>query len=128
MGGAEVLLIVVALQFVLALAATEPAVASSPDNVWAEPTRGLLALHCGRCHIPNLPTSLPRALAVFDLTEEPWYGRLNHEQLDSVLLRVRSIPGLPEIDQSIVERFVLCAVNGKCSPDTPLRPGSQNEK
>ena len=64
-----------------------PAPAHSSPNRWAEPTRGILAQRCGSCHLPNLPTSSKGALAVFDLTEEPWYGRLTHEQFDSLLRR-----------------------------------------
>jgi len=109
-------MIVVALLMLLATVDAQPAPASSSENRWAEPTRGILAQHCGQCHLPNLKTSVPRALNVFNLIEEPWYGRLTHDQLDSVLLRVHSVKELPESDRSIVEAFVLCARDRVCPP------------
>lgn len=97
----------------------EPTPARSSANRWAEPTRGILAQRCGQCHLPNLPTSVPHALAVFNLTDEPWYGRLTNDQLDSLLLRVHSIEGLSELDGAIVENFVRCARDQVC-PTTNL--------
>ena len=107
-------MIVVALLTLLALMEAERAPASLPENRWAEPTRGLLAQHCGQCHLPNLPTSVPRALAVFDLTEEPWYGRLSHDQYDGLLERLRSIHALTDDDRAVVKSFVLCARDRDC--------------
>lgn len=103
----------------LAMTDAEPAPTVRPENRWAEPTRGLLAQHCGRCHLPDLPTSVPRALAVFNLTEEPWYGRLTHDQYETLLERVRSIRQLTETDRSIVESFVRCARDRVCPRDDP---------
>ena len=105
---------VVALLALLALAGADPAPMSSSVNRWAEPTRGVLAQRCGQCHLPNLKTSVPRALAVFNLTEEPWYGRLTHGQLDSLLERLHSIKSLPAEDNAIVESFVRCARDRDC--------------
>ena len=85
-----------------------------PANRWAEPTRGLLAQHCGRCHLPNLPTSVPRALAIFNLTDEPWYGHLEHDQYDALVRRLGSIRELSEADRALVDRFVQCARDGVC--------------
>jgi hypothetical protein len=73
----------------------------------------------GLRHLPNLPTSVPRALTVFNLTEEPWYGRLTHDQLDSLLLRVHSIRELSDDDRAIVESFVRCARDQVCPPAKP---------
>jgi hypothetical protein len=112
-------LIVVALLTLLAMVGAEPAPATSPTNRWAEPTRGILAQRCGRCHLPNLPTSVPRALAVFNLTDDPWYGRLTPDQFDDLLHRVRSIKELPEPDLAIVESFVRCARDKDCPTATP---------
>lgn len=39
-----------------------------------------------------------------------------HDQLDSLLDRVHSIKGLPELDNAIVESFVRCARHRDCSP------------
>jgi hypothetical protein len=91
---------------------------SSP-NRWAEPTRGRLAQRCGRCHLPNLPTSVPRALAVFNLSEDPWYGRLTHDQLDDLLHRVRSTKDIPEQDLAIVLSFVRCEKDRDCPAPVP---------
>lgn len=103
----------------LAMAGAEPPQVISSKNRWAEPTRGILAQRCGQCHLPNLPTSVPRALAVFSLTDEPWYGRLTHDQFDSLLARVRSIKELPKQDEAIVERFVRCARDQVCPSADP---------
>jgi hypothetical protein len=102
-----------------AVAAPPPAPAHSDVNRWAEPTRDLLAQHCGRCHLPNLPTSNPRALAIFNLTEEPWYGRMTPDQLDSLLPRARSIRELTDADRTTLESFVSCARDHVCPPADP---------
>jgi hypothetical protein len=111
--------IVVTLLTLLAMVAADPAPASFPENRWAEPTRGILAQHCGQCHLPNLPTSVPRALAVFNLVEEPWYGRLTHDQFATLLERMRSIRELTESDKSLVESFVRCARDRDCPRADP---------
>ena len=49
--------------------------------VQAAQAREILLLHCGRCHIPHLPTSNPRALRVYDLTEADWSRRMSDPQL-----------------------------------------------
>jgi hypothetical protein len=102
-------LIVLVLIMLLTAKDAGPAPVMSSTNRWAEPTRGILAQHCGQCHLPNLPTSVPRALAVFDLSDDPWYGRMTHDQLDDLLRRVQAIKALPEQDVAIVENFVRCA-------------------
>jgi mono/diheme cytochrome c family protein len=109
-------LIVVTLVVLAVLAGPDPAPVAPPGNRWAEPTRGILAQHCGRCHLPNLKTSVPRALAVFDLTDEPWYGRLKKDQFDDLLGRLRATKELPTLDLAIVESFVRCARDGDCPP------------
>jgi hypothetical protein len=112
-------LIAVALLTFLALAEAEGAPAVPSENRWAEPTRGILAQRCGQCHLPNLPTSVPRALAVFDLTEEPWYGRLRHDQYDDLLARLHAVHELTEYDRSVVESFVRCARDRDCPRADP---------
>ena len=112
-------MIVVVLLTLLAMADGTPPPTPPPENRWAEPTRGLLAQHCGQCHLPNLPTSVPRALAVFDLTEEPWYGRLKADQYDDLLGRLRSVHQLTDDDRAIVNSFVLCARDRDCPKASP---------
>lgn len=112
-------MIVLILLTLLAKVAGEPAPATPTANRWSEPTRGILAQRCGSCHLPNLPTSVSRALAVFNLTEDPWYGRLSHEQYGDLLHRLRSVKDLPESDMAIVERFVRCARDSDCPTVDP---------
>lgn len=85
-----------------------------PRNPWSDFTREVLVQHCGSCHRGDLPTRVPRALAVFDLLEEPWYGRFTADQLDELLRRVRAIDGLPASDAESVGSFVRCARDGVC--------------
>jgi hypothetical protein len=120
-----------AVVFLLRVAADDAAPAPSPapliatsENRWAEPARDILQLQCGRCHLPHLSTSVPRALAVFDLTENPWYGRLTREQLDGLLHRALSGSAISEPDKAILEGFVRCARDHVC-PAVPEEAGSR---
>ena len=83
-------------------------------NPWSDAARDVLAQHCGNCHRGDLPTAVPGALAVFDLLENPWYGRLTPKQLDSILLRVRGTTAMDPADVHTAERFVRCAREGAC--------------
>lgn len=112
-------MILVARLVLLATLGAEPAPVATPTNRWAEPTRGILAQRCGQCHLPNLKTSVPRALAVFDLTDEPWYGRLTNDQYGDLLHRLRAVRDLPESDAAIAESFVRCARDHDCPPASP---------
>jgi hypothetical protein len=56
---------------------------------------------------------------VFDLTEEPWYGRLKHDQYDDLLGRLKAVHELTEYDRSVVEQFVLCARDRNCPKASP---------
>jgi mono/diheme cytochrome c family protein len=118
-GGESAVIAVLVLGVLVATAGASPEPVMSTANRWAEPTRGILAQHCGRCHLPNLPTSAPRALKVFDLSEEPWYARLTNDQFDDLLRRVRAIKQLPEPDVAIVESFVRCARDQLCPQSGP---------
>ena len=108
-----------ALLMLLACTGDQPAPAAPGVNRWAEPTRGILAQRCGSCHMPNLPTSVPRALAIFNLTDDLWYGHLEHDQFDALVLRLGSIRELPAADRATVDRFVLCARDGVCPTTGP---------
>jgi hypothetical protein len=50
--------------------------------------RLILERHCGSCHIPDYPTALPRALAVFNLREPDWSARMTDAQLHSAEWRL----------------------------------------
>jgi len=70
---------------------------------------------CGRCHRSDLPTSVPRALAVFDLTHDPWHDRMSAQQLEGLLERVRGNRDFPECGRHVVESFVRCARDKDCT-------------
>lgn len=91
-------------------------VALSAPNPWSDLTRDVLSPRCGRCHRGDLPTAVPGALAIFDLTEEPWYARLHDEQFDGLLRRIRGSEDLPASDAEAVEKFVRCAREHDCRP------------
>lgn len=84
-------------------------------NPWAEPAREVLLPHCGKCHNGTLPTSLPGARAVYDLSEAIWYARIAPQQYDGMLQRVRSHSAIPEDDKSAIENFVRCARDNDCA-------------
>jgi cytochrome c5 len=91
-----------------------PAPAAPAMNPWAGPAREVLRAPCGRCHQGDLPSSLPAALAIYNLSEDPWYSRLSPEQYDGLLRRVRGSGSISEPDKAVVESFVRCARDGAC--------------
>lgn len=59
-----------------------PAVAGRNErDPLRERSRAILEASCGTCHLPELDTSLPAALAVFDLSERDWSARMSDAQL-----------------------------------------------
>ena len=68
--------------------------------------RDALVPTCGSCHRSDLPTAKPGALAVFDLTKDPWWVTIKDEQYDGVLRRVRGSSAIAEDDKVAVETFV----------------------
>jgi hypothetical protein len=94
--------------------ATATAVVAAPANPWLDPAREVLIQHCGRCHRGDLPTSLPKALAVFDLTRPIWNERLVRPQYDGILTRVRESSAIDPDEVAAVEAFVRCARDGAC--------------
>ena len=85
------------------------------ENPWAQSAREALMQPCGRCHRSDLPTSLPRALAVFDLTHDPWHDKMSAQQLDGLLERVRGNKDVSECGRQVVESFVRCARDKDCT-------------
>jgi len=58
-------------------------------DVLRESARELLDANCGECHTRGLPTALPRALTVYDLTQLDWSRRMSDEQLRDAERRLR---------------------------------------
>jgi hypothetical protein len=54
-----------------------------------ESARELLDQNCGECHTRGLPTALPRALAVYDLTRLDWSRDMTDAQLREAERRLR---------------------------------------
>jgi hypothetical protein len=79
-----------------------------------EEARVVLEAHCGQCHVGSYETALPRALAVYDLTDPDWSTRLTDGQLRSALGRLRDPIALdgeakrevPAHDLALFQRFV----------------------
>jgi hypothetical protein len=53
-----------------------------------EAARKTVAADCGECHTGGSPTTLPKALAVFDVTEQDWTSRMTDRQLHDVEFRL----------------------------------------
>ncbi len=69
--------------------------------------RLVLEANCGQCHIHDYDTALPRALAVFDLSELEWSAHMSDVQLIDAAGRVagrRGPDGPLEIDDDDVAR------------------------
>jgi len=67
-----------------ASASPEPSLAELRESA-----RETLDANCGECHTATLPTALPRALRVFDLTEIEWSRRMTDAQLLEAARRLR---------------------------------------
>jgi hypothetical protein len=50
--------------------------------------RLILERHCGQCHIGEYPTALPRALAVYNLSNEEWAAKMTETQLRQLDTRI----------------------------------------
>jgi hypothetical protein len=82
-----------------------------------EEARVVLEKHCGQCHFGTYETALPRALAVFDLSDEQWNAKLTEAQLHSARGRIESDLGpdgekreVPDEDRAIIRRFVAAEI------------------
>ncbi len=84
-----------------------------PSDPSAEITLKVLTENCGKCHLPGQPTTDPKALAVFDLAEKPWYGRVTDEHLARVVKRIRGSKEISEDDKATVEKFLQNVLPGK---------------
>lgn len=52
-----------------------------------EEARAALKRECGTCHIPELSTAMPAALAVYNLSADDWAASMNDKQLDKLSTR-----------------------------------------
>lgn len=90
-------------------AAAEPA-PTAPITPHEDPlstmARDALVPACGTCHRSDLPTAVPGALAVFDLTRDDWWLTIRPEQYDGLLSRARGSNSIPEEDKTAIETFV----------------------
>lgn len=78
--------------------------------------RLILEEHCGSCHLPDYPTTIGAALAVFDLSQEEWAATMSEEQLHDASNRLGEdlAPGgpdgtplnVPEADRTLFEQYV----------------------
>jgi hypothetical protein len=66
----------------------EPHPVPTPREVLRDDARLVLEKHCGQCHIGAYPTAVPRALAVFDLSETQWSNKMSPAQLRSAVARL----------------------------------------
>jgi len=95
-------------------APTAPEAAPAAVNPWLDPAREVLVQHCGQCHRGDLPTALPKALAVFDLTRPVWNEHLVRPQYEGILTRVHESSVIDPDEVAAVEAFVRCARDGAC--------------
>jgi hypothetical protein len=70
-------------------------------EVLRDDARLVLERHCGQCHIGAYPSALPRALAVFDLSQTEWSSKMSAAQLKNALARL-SAPLAPDGAQNDV--------------------------
>ena len=60
------------------------------QNPLRDEARTVLETWCGNCHVGSYPSALPKALAVYDLTEPDFAARLSPRQLSSALHRLEA--------------------------------------
>jgi hypothetical protein len=63
----------------------------------------LQARGCGSCHDRAVSTEHPAALAVYDLRDQDWPGKMSNERLPKLMTRLRSAPAA---DRLVVKRFI----------------------
>jgi len=86
-----------------------------PATAISDHARDALVPACGSCHRSDLPTAKAGALAVFDLTKDPWWATIKADQYDALLRRVRGTRDIADEDRAAVEAFV-AAIRPASSP------------
>jgi hypothetical protein len=56
-------------------------------NICRDQAREALMSHCGRCHQKSR-SEKPRALNIYDLEEDEWYGRLKKKHIEGIKRRL----------------------------------------
>ena len=113
-------IVLAALGLLASLAGYESAAnrpAATTTTAMSDHARDALVPSCGACHRSDLPTAKPAALAVFDLTKDPWWATIKDDEYGALLLRVRGTRGIADEDKAAVEAFV--ASIRPSSPPTP---------
>ena len=84
------------------------------QNPLRDEARTILETWCGNCHINSYPTALPKALAIYDLSEADFAARLSPAQLSSALHRLAADLGpdgeprtVPARDRARFAEFVV---------------------
>jgi len=83
-----------------------PDPAPATERRLANQARDALVPACGTCHRSDLPTAKAGALAVFDLTKDPWWATIKADEYESLLHRVRGTRDMTDEDRAAVEAFV----------------------
>lgn len=88
----------------------------APEIALRDRARLVLESRCGQCHIGAYDTALPRALAIFDLSEVEWDARLGSAQLDDLNVRMeRGLGpdgedlGVTEEERRVIAEYVAAA-------------------
>lgn len=107
-----------------------PAVDTESLDTLRESAREVLDRNCGECHTSALPTALPRALAIYDLSQLDWSQRMTPVQLHDAEGRLKEpiAPALGDeearttrVSPDELERFhryVEGEIRARTAPDT----------
>ena len=80
----------------------QPRESELPDTVVAS-----LDIACGDCHRSDRETAKPKALEVFDLTVERWWGELSPAELEVAKSRVDDRDEFTDADKLAFTQFVV---------------------
>ena len=57
--------------------------------------------HCVNCHTPNLPTAMPGALHVYDLSKANWFATMSDRQLNDFKRRMKDTLSPAELKETL---------------------------
>jgi len=75
--------------------------------------RAVLKKFCGECHQRSI-SKAPKALQIYDLEEDIWYGRLSKSQLKGLRSRIGRAKGITGSEVRIVRACVDCLLATEC--------------